>query len=656
MSNRWRIFDKYFNQDIGFEDSSNNPDQWQNVFITPQDKLMAESNGQFQGSFRILKAIIILTVFALLIRLSYLQLNLGQLLFERGEENYLRVYVTRALRGIIYDRNGIQLVENIPNDNAAIIPADLPRDEDERQRLFEKLGSLLSIPASEISDLSEKYRFLYTPIVVKADIDHDTKLKLLSQFANQSSGVLVLEDFSRNYLASSNGLAHSLGYLGKVSEEEWQNADGAYTLDSTIGKSGLEKTYEQYLRGINGTQKIVVDARHTKVDTLFTSAPENGCDLVTTIDSKLENKIKTLLQSTITANNATGGSVIVMNPQNGQVISLVSLPGFDNNIFSQGIKGKTEVAEYQKLLNDKNTPFLNRAISGTYPPGSTFKIVTASSVLENNIVTPTDRLDAPGQISVPNQFDPTQSFIYKDWKPTGHGTISIIEALAVSSDTFFYKVTGGYQGFRGVGADKISEFAHKFGLGSVLNIDLPGEQPGLVPTVEWKKEKIGHPWLTGDTYNYAIGQGYLLTTPLQVAGYTSVIASGGKLYQPYLVKEIKNCANSSQKDPQVLQQNFLLPTTLATVKEGMYETIYSDVGTAKSLRTLPFKVGGKTGTAQFNNNQNVHAWFTAFAPYDNPELVVTVMIEGGGEGSAIAVPIAKQIFQWWNESRIDNQK
>jgi penicillin-binding protein 2 len=656
MSNRWRIFDKYFNQDIGFNDSSHNPDQWQNVFVTPQDKLMAESNGQFQGSFRILKGIIILAVFALLVRLSYLQLSIGQLLFERGEENYLRVYITRALRGIIYDRNGIQLVENIPNDNAAIIPADLPRDEAERQKLFENLSTLLSIPASEINDLSEKYRFLYTPIVIKANIDHDTKLTLLSQFANQSSGVLVLEDFSRRYLPSSSGLSHSLGYLGKVSEEEWKNADGAYTLDSTIGKSGLEKNYEQYLRGINGTQKIVVDARHTKVDTLFTSAPENGCDLVTTIDANLENKIKNTLQATITAYKATGGSVVVLNPQNGQVLSIVSLPGFDNNIFAQGIRGKAEVAEYERLLNDKNTPFLNRAISGTYPPGSTFKIVTASSVLENGIVTPTDRLEAPGQISVPNQFDPTQNFIYKDWKPTGHGTISIIDALAVSSDTFFYKVSGGYQGFAGVGAEKISEFANKFGLGHVLNIDLPGEQPGLVPTPNWKKEKLDQSWVTGDTYNYAIGQGYLLTTPLQVAGFTSVIASGGKLYQPYLVKEIKNCANSSRKDPQILQQNFLQPSTLATVREGMYDTIYSDVGTAKSLRTLPFKVAGKTGTAQFNNNQNVHAWFTAFAPYDNPELVVTVMIEGGGEGSAIAVPIAKQIFQWWNDAKIDNQK
>lgn len=650
MSNRWRIFDKYFNQDIGFDDSNHNPDQWQNVFISPQDKLMAEGGGQFQASFRILKLIIILAVFALLARLSYLQLNIGQLLFDRGQENYLRVYVTRALRGIIYDRNGVQLVENMPNDNAAIIPADLPRDDAERLHLFDQLATVLKIPASDINDLSEKYRFLYTPIVIKTDIDHDTKLTLLSQFVNHASGVLVLEDFSRHYLDRSNGLSHSLGYLGKISDTEWQNAKDTYTLDSTVGKSGLEKTYEQYLRGVNGTQKIVVDARHTKIDTLFTSAPENGCDLVTTIDSGLENKIKDLLQTTITNNHATGGSVIVLNPQNGQVLSLVSLPGYNNNIFAQGIRGKEELAQYQKLLDDKNTPFLNRAISGTYPPGSTFKIVTASSVLENHIVTPTDKLDAPGQINIPNQFNPQESFVYKDWKPTGHGTISIIEAIAVSSDTFFYKVSGGFQGFVGVGAEKISEFASKFGLGKLLNIDLPGEQPGLVPTPEWKKEKIGQSWLTGDTYNYAIGQGFLLTTPLQVAGYTSVIASGGKLYQPYLVKEIKNCSSSSQKDPQILQQDFLQPSTIQTIREGMYETIYSDKGTAKSLQSLPIKIGGKTGTAQFNNNQSVHAWFTAFAPFDNPEIVVTVMIEGGGEGSAIAVPVAKQIFQWWGAS------
>ena len=653
MSNRWRIFDKYFNHDIGFDDSNHNPDQWQHVLISPQDKLMSESGNQFQTSFRILKWVIIIAVFALLARLSYLQLDIGQLLYDRGEENYLRVYVTRALRGVIYDRNGIQLVENIPNDNAAIIPADLPRDDNERQQLFKKLATDLNIPVSDINDLSEKYRFLYTPIIIKPAIDHDTKLKILSEFVNQTSGVLVLEDFSRNYLPSSNGMAHELGYLGKISENEWHNNSDIYTLDSTIGKSGLEKTYEQYLRGVNGTQKIVVDAQHTKIDTLFTSAPQNGCDLVSTLDSKLENKISTLLQATIDKNHATGGSVIVMNPQNGQVISMVSLPGFDNNIFSDGIKGKAENDQYQKLLNNKNTPFLNRAISGTYPPGSTFKIVTASSVLENHIVTTSDKLDAPGQISVPNHFNPQESFIYKDWKPTGHGSISIIDALAVSSDTFFYKVSGGFQDFTGVGAQKISDFAHQFGLGQNLKIDLPGEQSGLVPNPQWKKDKIGQPWLTGDTYNFAIGQGYLLTTPLQVAGYTSVIASQGKLYQPYLVKEIKNCSESSQKDPQILNQGFLQQSTIDAVRQGMYNAVYSDVGTAKSLRDLPFKVAGKTGTAQFDNNQNVHAWFTAFAPFDNPELVVTVMIEGGGaEGSTIAVPVAKQIFQWWNNPNL----
>lgn len=651
MSNRWRIFDKYFNQDIGFDDSENNPDQWQHVLITPQDKLMTESSGQFQASFRILRWVIIIAVFALLVRLSYLQLTLGELLFERGQENYLRVYVTRALRGIVYDRNGIQLVENIPNDNAAIIPADLPRDDNERQKLFSQLAGVLKIPSSDISDLSEKYRFLYTPIIIKAAIDHDTKLTLLSQFVNQNLGVLVMEDFSRHYLPESDGLSHSLGYLGKISENEWQNSPNTYTLDSSVGKTGIEKTYEQYLKGVNGTQKIVVDAKHTKVDTLFTSSPQNGCDLVMTINSVLENKITTLLQHTIETNHATGGSVILLNPKNGQILSMVSLPGFDNNIFAQGIKGKSETETYQRLLDDKNTPFLNRAISGAYPPGSTFKIVTASSVLENHIVSPTDKLDAPGQISIPNQFNPQESFTYKDWKAAGHGSISIIDAIAESSDTFFYKVSGGFQDFQGVGSEKISEFAHKFGLGQLLNIDLPGEQPGFVPTADWKKTKTGQPWLTGDTYNYAIGQGYLLTTPLQVAGYTSVIANGGQLYQPYMVKEIKNCTESSQKDPQILQQNFLQASTIDTVRQGMYNAIYADKGTAKSLRDLPFKVAGKTGTAQFNNNQNVHAWFTAFAPFDNPELVVTVMIEGGGEGSAIAVPVAKQIFEWWNSSR-----
>ncbi|MBP7057243.1 penicillin-binding protein 2 [Candidatus Gracilibacteria bacterium] len=650
MSNRWRIFDKHFEQSIHLDGESNNPDQWQHVFSDPKDKMLAESSAGFETSFRILRWLVVAIVLALLLRLSYLQLHIGNDLFARGEENYLRVYVTRALRGIIYDRNNIQLVENIPHDNAAIIPADLPRNDVDRQALFAKLSEILDVPAQEISDISEKYRFLYKPIVIKNNIDHDTKLKLISTFTDHNTGILVLDDFSRNYLPSSQGLVHAIGYLGKITDTDWQNARDTYTIDSTVGKVGIEKSYEQYLRGVNGTQKIVVNARNTKVDTLFTSAPQHGCDLITTIDSKLENISNIFLQETIKKYGASGGSVVVMNPNNGQVLALVSQPDFDNNLFAGGVRGK-EVQEYEKLLEDKNTPFLNRAISGTYPPGSTFKIVTASSVLEAGIVSPTDKIDSPGQIRITSQFDDQVGFFYKDWKADGHGLLSIVDALAVSSNTFFYQVAGGFESRVGLGVERLSQTAKQFGLGTPLGIDIPGEQAGMVPTPEWKTEKIGASWFTGDTYNYAIGQGYLLATPLQVAGFTSVMANNGKLYQPYLVKEIKNCPESSQREPQVIQESFLKQSTIDVVKQGMYESIYGDIATAKTLRSLPFTMAGKTGTAQFNNNQNAHGWFTAFAPYENPEIVVTVMIEGRIEGSGIAVQTAKQILQWWHENK-----
>ncbi|MBI4836522.1 MAG: penicillin-binding protein 2 [Candidatus Abawacabacteria bacterium] len=647
MNKRWRIFDRYFDDDRPVHSSVPDTDAWQDVLYTPQDKLLPDSSEGFQTSFRILKWIILATVFALLLRLSYLQLVIGSDLYARGEQNYLRVYVTRALRGIIYDRDRKQLVENIPHDNAAVIPADLPQNELERATTFTTLSNILNIPEEEIAQTVEKYRFLYTPITIKSNIDHETKLKVLSTFTNQSSGVLVVEDFSRHYLSASQGLAHALGYLNRINEYEWEKESQMYTIDTTVGKSGIEKVYEKYLRGRNGEKKIVVNAKHTKIDTLFTSEPENGCDLVTALDSDLNQKSYELLQQTIRRTNATGGSIIIMNPQNGQILSLVSLPDFDNNLFADGIKGKVETEKYEQLLKDKNTPFLDRAISGTYPPGSTFKIVTASGILENNIVTAEEKIEAPGFISVPNQFNPTEHFIYKDWKKEGHGQLNIIEAIAASSDTFFYKVTGGFEKFRGLGVNALSDMAKSFGLGKTLGIDLPGEQSGTVPTPDWKNELLHASWVTGDTYNYAIGQGYLLTTPLQVAGYTSLIAANGKLYQPYIVKAITNCANSSEKEPQVIAEKFLQAETIAKVKEGMHAVIYSDKGTAKSLRTLPFEVGGKTGTAQFNNNQNTHAWFTAFAPYENPEVVITVMVEGGGEGGEAAVPIAKELLQWW---------
>ncbi len=647
MSKRWRIFDKYFDDHYSSSSSLPDTDAWQDVLYQPQDKLLPDSSEGFQTSFRILKWVIIVTVIALVARLSYLQLVIGPDLFARGEQNYLRIYVTRALRGIIYDRDRKQLVENTPHDNAAIIPADLPQDEAERQKVFSMLSQLLAIPIEEISAITEKYRFLYTPVVLKSNIDHETKLKILSTFTDRTSGVFVAEDFSRHYLESSSGLAHSLGYLAKINEEEWSAEPDVYTIDTTVGKSGIEKAYEKYLRGHNGAEKIIVNAKHTKVDTLYTSEPENGCDIITTIDSDLNQQAYFLLKDMIARKQATGGTVIMMNPQNGQVLSLVSLPDFDPNLFMDGIKGKAEATEYERLITSKDTPFLNRAISGTYPPGSTFKIVTASGVLENRIVSREDKLNSPGTISVPNQFNPQEHFIYKDWKLSGHGLLNIIQAIAASSDTFFYQVTGGFENIKGLGVNGLSAMARQFGLGKALGIDLPGEQAGIVPTPEWKRAFNNTNWLTGDTYNYAIGQGYLLTTPLQVAGYTNVIASHGKLFQPYLVKSITNCANSSEREPKILNENFISAETLATVKEGMREVVYSEIGTAKSLRTLPFEVAGKTGTAQYNNNQNIHAWFSAFAPYENPEVSITVLVEGGGQGSESAVPIAKALLQSW---------
>lgn len=647
MSKRWQIFDKYFDENRPTIGLAPDADGWQNVLYKPQDKMLPDSSEGFQTSFRILKWIIVVTVFALLTRLSYLELIMGSDLSARGEQNYLRVYVTRALRGIIYDRNQKQLVENIPHDNAAIIPADLPQNENERAALFSNLSKIVHMPADDIAQIAEKFRFLYTPITIKDNISHEEKLAILSTFTNQSSGILVVEDFARNYLPASEGMAHTLGYLSRISASEWEKEPNTYSPDTTVGKIGLEKSYESYLRGNNGEKKIVVDAKRTKIDTLFTSEPENGCNLITTLDSDLTNKSYDLLKSAIEKSNATGGTVIMMNPQNGQILSMVSMPDFDNNLFAGGIKGVSEVNAYEALTKDKKTPFLNRAISGTYPPGSTFKIVTASGVLENHIVSASDKLDSPGSISIPSQFDPTRHFTYKDWKADGHGMLNIIGAIAESSDTFFYKVTGGFETFKGLGTEALGDMAKKFGLGTILGIDIPGEQSGVVPTPDWKKEVVKESWLTGDTYNFAIGQGYLLTTPLQVAGFTSAIANNGKLYQPYVVKSINNCASASEKEPQVISQNFLQSDTIQTVKAGLHEAIYGDHGTAKSLRDLPFTVGGKTGTAQFNNNQNTHAWFTAFAPFDNPEVVITVMVEGGGEGNEIAVPIAKQLLQTW---------
>lgn len=330
------------------------------------------------------------------------------------------------------------------------------------------------------------------------------------------------------------------------------------------------------------------------------------------------------------------GAAVVLDPRNGEVISLVSLPTFDNNLFARGIT----LDEYKALADSPDQPLFSRAVSGEYPSGSTIKPIVAAAALQEKIITEFTSFLSTGGLRV-------GQWSFPDWKAGGHGQTNVKKAIAESVNTFFYYIGGGYDTFVGLGVDKMVSYFRKFLLGDQLGIDLPNEAKGFVPTKEWKEATKKEKWYVGDTYHIAIGQGDLIVTPLQVAAYTMAFANGGTIYQPHLVKELTRPDGTVVKtiESKTLASHLIDPANIEIVREGMRQTVTS--GSARSMNALPVAVAGKTGTAQWSSKKNPHAWFTGFAPYNNPEMVITVLVEEGKEGSAIASPIAREFLAWY---------
>jgi len=327
---------------------------------------------------------------------------------------------------------------------------------------------------------------------------------------------------------------------------------------------------------------------------------------------------------------------VALNPNTGEIMALVSFPNINNNKFIQGFTKE----ELEKIIQDSSKPFLNRAISGVYPPGSTIKPLIAAAVLKEGVVTPNQTINCTGSITVYNKYYPNIFRIYHDWKI--HGITNIIKAIAESCNVYFYTVGGGYGEIQGLGIEKINYYLEKFGLGKISGIDLPEERRGLVPDKNWKEKTKNEDWYIGDTYNVSIGQGDMMTTPLQMALATAAVANNGTLFKPQIVSKIGDKSISSQ----VLEKNIIDDEEIfRVVKKGMREAVIS--GSAKYLYDLPIKAAGKTGTAEASGNKSPHGWFTCFAPYEKPEIVLTILIENGGEGSSVAAPIAKEVLKWY---------
>ena len=332
---------------------------------------------------------------------------------------------------------------------------------------------------------------------------------------------------------------------------------------------------------------------------------------------------------------AKKAAAVATNPKTGEVLALISLPSFDGNWFAQGISS----SQYQSLLSDSNSPLLNRALSGTYPPGSTVKPMLAVAGLTEGVITPKTKILDDGVIRIGN-------FTFYGYDREGLGLMDVYSAIARSSDIFFYTLGGGSpkSQIAGLGPEKLAEWYRKFHLGKALGVDLPSEKDGLVPDPDWKQQAKKEQWYLGDTYHVSIGQGDLLVTPLQVNSWTSTIANGGKIMEPHIL---------SEKEPKVLAENFLDPQWIQVAADGMRQAV--STGSARLLSTLPIEVSGKTGTAQFDarNLYLTHAWFTSYAPSQDPRIALTILVESGGEGSSVAVPVAKQVYEWYAANRIN---
>ncbi len=599
---------------------------------------------------KIFKIIIFLGVLILTSRVLYLQLVKGDEYLQLAEGNRIRLKPIIAERGIIFDRFGKQLVQNVPSFSLAIVPQDLPRNLGQKQFIIERLAEISGLTVDEINEKIKKYgSYSYQSLVLKENLDYETALQL---YVKNSSlpGVLIESGVKRDYIFSHQenvdavlSWSHILGYSGKLNDAELDKfKDRGYLLSDNIGKTGLEKQYEEYLRGIYGKKKVEVNALGKESNVVAEEAPTPGYNLWLTIDAEAQKKMDELVKAMAEKIGQRRISAIAMDPRDGAILAMVSWPAFDENLFIGGISQDN----YTKLINDKDHPLFNRAISGEYPSGSTVKLVMIAAALEEKIITANTSILSVGGFRVGRWF-------FKDWKAGGHGSTNLLKAVAWSVNTFFYYIGGGYGDFVGLGLDRMAQYFSKFNIGSTTGIDLPGESSGFIPTREWKQKVKGEPWYIGDTYNLSIGQGDLLVTPLQVAVWTAAVANSGNLVQPYIGAELKSATekNVSLKPP-IKAKNIISSESAYWTRQAARECVTT--GSCYLLRNLPFASGGKTGTAQWNSTKNTHGWFTAFAPFDNPQIVVSVLVEEGGEGAYVAMPITKDFLSWWGKKYLKN--
>jgi penicillin-binding protein 2 len=590
---------------------------------------------QLERNARIILVIVCLATLVLVARLWYLQVVRGGDLHQQAQNNRIRIRRMRALRGLIYDRHQRLLADNHPGFNLSLIPEEVHNIESLAAAIHEHIPDLVA--AAIINRYREVPRHLhYKPIKLKNNLDRDELARLAAHQAGLP-GILIEIEPLRTY-PYDNACAHVLGYLGYINETELaQPAYASYYPDDLVGRTGVEAVYEEVLRGIDGTRQVEVNAMGREVRSHVMAAPKAGSNLILTIDIDLQRQATELLAGQT-------GAIVALDPRTGDVLAMASSPTFSNNLFATRISRK----DWQHLQSNPLHPLQNRALQGTYPPGSTFKSIVAAAALEDGVVTDRTTFFCNG-------IHRLGDGIFRCWNKYGHGTVDLGRSLKESCDVYYYNL-----GER-IPIDRIAHYAAMFGLGKETGIDLPQECPGLVPTSSWKLKHIHQQWYGGETLSVAIGQGYLTATPLQMAAAYVPIANGGTWFRPRLVREI--IAPEAGKRAEILPHPRTLkidPQHLEKIRRALWRVVNEPRGTAYTLgQQYPdVEMAGKTGTAQvvrmrhdkqtdadeIPRQYRDHAWFVGFAPYREPRIVVAALVEHGGHGGSAAGPLVGELI------------
>lgn len=573
-------------------------------------------------------SIIISVLFFYILYLYDLQVRKSTEYQTRARDLSLRINTIPAQRGKIYDRNGNNpLVVNIDSFAVNIIPAEL--DEDKLDSLILELSKILNMkPDSIMSKLPLNLNNQYLPIEIKSGIPLYT-INLIAEKIEDFKGVTWISKPIRSYLQYGS-VSHILGYVGDITSEEFQVLyNKGYDINSVVGKSGIEKYYDQLLRGVDGIHYKTVDVQGRKIQNiqLEDKLPENGHDLFLTIDTDIQTLAEEALGERI-------GSAVVLRPSTGEVLALVSYPWFNPNNFYGDQSNRT----FRDDALDTRHPFLNRTIQSSYEPASTFKVIMTTANLEENLFPLDKTINCDGSVWFGNRE-------FNCHVPEGHGRLVLHEALEQSCNVYFYTL-----GLKYLGIDIISDYARRFGLGSYTGIDLPGEVKGLVPTPEWKERVYNTKWVGGDTVNMSIGQGFLNATPIQMANLVAMIVNEGVIYKPHLLKEIRDSVTGvviERKTPEILHTSSIHNSTFKNIQDYMRGVIID--GTAKVVITTDaVKIAGKTGTGEVGLEDSWNAWFIAYGPYDalpEDQIVVVTMVEAVNDWEWWAIRAANIIFQ-----------